>query len=69
VERTCEQCCLGYRNSQKDGGGVRWDKHTVRVQIINKCKAMMASRRLYKKRSPHEGGGERRNRKITVDLE
>ena len=26
----------------------------VRVQIINKCKAMMASRRLYKKGSPHE---------------
>ena len=26
----------------------------VRVQINNKCKAMMASRRLYKKRSPHE---------------
>ena len=26
----------------------------VRVQIINKCKAMMTSRRLYKKGSPHE---------------
>ena len=26
----------------------------VRVQIINTCKAMMASRRLYKKGSPHE---------------
>ena len=46
----------------------------VRVQIINKCKAMMASRRLYKKGSPHEKkdrkrGGEQRNRKITEDLE
>ena len=28
----------------------------VRVQIINKCKALMASRRLYKKGSPHEEG-------------
>ena len=26
----------------------------VRVQIINKCKVMMALRRLYKKGSPHE---------------
>ena len=46
----------------------------VRVQIINKCKAMMVSRRLYKKGSPHEErdrkrGGEQRNRKITGDLE
>ena len=46
----------------------------VRVQIINKCKVMMALRRLYKKGSPHEEGdrkgrGERRNRKIIVDLE
>lgn len=28
----------------------------VKVQIINKCKAMMASRRLYKEGSPHEEG-------------
>ena len=28
----------------------------VRVQIINKCKAMMASRRLHKEGSPHEEG-------------
>jgi len=28
VEKTCEQCCLGYHNSQKDGGGVQWDKHS-----------------------------------------
>jgi len=28
VERTCEQCCLGYHNSQKDGGDVRWDRHS-----------------------------------------
>ena len=28
----------------------------VRVQIINKCKVMMASRRLYKKGSSHEEG-------------
>ena len=46
----------------------------VRVQIINKCKAMMASRRLSKKGSPHEErdrkrGGEQKNRKITGDLE
>ena len=26
----------------------------VRVQIINKCRVMMASRGLYKKGSPHE---------------
>ena len=46
----------------------------VRVQIINKCKAMIVLRRLYKKGSPHEErdrkkGGEQRNRKITGDLE
>ena len=29
----------------------------VRVQIINKCKAMMVSRSLYKKGSPHEKRG------------
>ena len=28
----------------------------VRVQIINKCKATMASRRLYKKESSYEEG-------------
>ena len=33
----------------------------VRVQIINKCKVLMASRRLYKKGSPHEEeDGEKR---------
>jgi len=34
----------------------------VEVQIINKCKATMALRRLYKKGSPHEGeeGGKKR---------
>ena len=40
----------------------------VMVQIINKYKAMMALKRLYKKGSPHEEGdrkegGERRNGK------
>ena len=35
----------------------------VRVQIINKCKAMMASRRLYKEGSPHkEGDGKKKRR-------
>ena len=29
----------------------------VGVQIINKCKVTMASRRLYKKESPHEKRG------------
>ena len=29
----------------------------VGVQIINKCRAMIASRRLYKEGSPHEDGG------------
>ena len=34
----------------------------VGAQIINKCKVMMASRRLYKKGSPHkeEEGGKKR---------
>ena len=32
----------------------------VRVQIINKCKVMMASRRLYKKGSPHEEGDRKK---------
>jgi len=27
VEKICEQCYFGYYNSQKGGGGVRWDKH------------------------------------------
>ena len=29
----------------------------VGVQIINKCRAMIASSRLYKEGSPHEDGG------------
>ena len=46
----------------------------VRVQIINKYRAIMASRKLYKEGSPREEGdrkegGEWRNRKITGDLE
>ena len=37
----------------------------VRVQIINKCKALMASRRLYKKGSPYEEeGGEKKGVRI-----
>ena len=28
VEKTCEQCYLGYYNSQKDGGDVRWDEYS-----------------------------------------
>ena len=32
----------------------------VRVQIINKCKTLMASRRLYKKGSPHEEEREKK---------
>ena len=35
----------------------------VKVQIINKCKAMMASRRLYKKGSPHEERGRKKRRR------
>ena len=31
----------------------------VGIQIINKCRAMMASRRLYKKGSPHEKRGRK----------
>ena len=27
VEKTSEQCCLGYHNSQKTKEGVWWDKH------------------------------------------
>ena len=38
----------------------------VRVQIINKCKAMIASRRLYKKGSHHEErDGKRREKRGT----
>ena len=35
----------------------------VGVQIINKCKAMMASRRLYKEGSPHEEGDRKKKRR------
>ena len=41
----------------------------VRVQIINKCKVMMASRRLYKKGSPHEEGVWKKGRKTEKELE
>ena len=41
----------------------------VGIQIINKCKAMMASRRLYKKGSPHEEGHARKGRGIERELE
>ena len=34
----------------------------VGIQIINKCRAMMASRRLYKKGNPHEEGHARKAR-------
>ena len=36
----------------------------VKVQIINKCKAMMASRRLYKEGSPHEEGDGKKIREV-----
>ena len=66
VEKTYEQCYLGYHNSQKMEEVSDGISTQVRVQIINKCKATMASRRLYKKGSPHkerEGKkeGEQRN--------
>ena len=41
----------------------------VGVQIINKCKAMMASRRLYKKGSPYEEGHARKRRGTKKELE
>ena len=41
----------------------------VGVQIINKCKAMIASRRLYKKGSPHEEGLARKRRGREKELE
>ena len=41
----------------------------VGVQIINKCKAMMASRRLYKKGSPHEEGHVKKRRGTEKELE
>ena len=49
VEKTCEQYCLGYHNSQKDGGMSNETGTQVRVQMINKCKTLMTSRGLYKK--------------------
>ena len=39
------------------------------AQIINKCKATMASRRLYKKGSPHEEGHARKERGTEKELE
>ena len=33
----------------------------VRVQIIDKCRVMMVSRRLYKEESPHEEWGQKKN--------
>ena len=41
----------------------------VRVQIINKYKTTMASRRLYKKGSPHEEGHARKGRGTEKELE
>ena len=41
----------------------------VRVQIINKCKVTMASRRLYKKGSPHEEEHARKRRGTEKELE
>ena len=41
----------------------------VGVRIINKCKVMMASRRLYKKGSSHEEGDARKARGIEKELE
>ena len=41
----------------------------VGVQIINKCKAMIASKRLYKKGSPHEEGHVRKGRGTKKELE
>ena len=41
----------------------------VGVQIINKCKATMALRRLYKKGSPHEEGHSRKGRGTEKELE
>ena len=49
VEMTCEQCCLGYHNSKKDGRMSDGTGTQVKIQMINKCKALMTSRRLYKK--------------------
>ena len=41
----------------------------VGVQIINKCKATMASRRLYKKGSPHEKRHARKRGGTEKELE
>ena len=41
----------------------------VGVRIINKCKATMASRRLYKKGSPHEEGHTKKRRRTEKELE
>ena len=41
----------------------------VGVQIINKCKATMVSRRLYKKGSPHEEGHMKKWRETEKELE
>ena len=41
----------------------------VGVQIINKCKATMALKRLYKKGSPHEEGHVKKGRGREKELE
>jgi len=41
----------------------------VGVQIINKCKSTMASRRLYKKGSPYEEGHARKGGGTEKELE
>ena len=49
VERTGEQCYLGYYNSQKDGEMSDGTGTQVQVQMINKCKVLMISRGLCKR--------------------
>ena len=62
VERSGEQCYLGYHNSQKDGGMFDGTGTQVKVQMINKCKVLMISNGLYKrggvpmKKGPKKGG-------------
>ena len=47
VEKTSEQCCLGYHNSQKAERGVDETDTQVKTQMINKCRMKMIQKELY----------------------
>ena len=60
---------LAITTHRKMGGVSNGTSTQVGVQIINKCKAMIASIRLYKKGSPHEKGHMKKGRGTEKELE